>query len=93
MRTRLRFAEKVRAAIGAEATMHPVSAVRHALIVAGLSDHRQFRRREANRYGGVADSKILADTAPAKASYDGLRGYLKSDGPAEASSGDHRVLV
>jgi hypothetical protein len=69
--------------------MHPISAVGDALEVAGLADNRYSRRREANRYSGVAGGNKLADTAPAKACRDWSSLYLETDSAAKASTGDH----
>lgn len=64
MGPRLRLAEQRRPARGAEASMHPVAAVREARIIPRLSAHRERLGAETRVYRAAAGADILAVPAP-----------------------------
>ena len=86
MRTSLRLAEERRPARRAESPMHLVAAVRDTQVIAGLTRHRERRRKEAGVDCSVASTDVLALPTPAHARDNRGRRAFPANRATEASA-------
>src|SRR6185437_4586814 len=88
MGPRLRFAEQVRTAGGAETAVHDIAAFGNAAIVTQLAFDRKRFRPEAGVYSATARADVLTDATPADTSRDGRGRAAVAHGAAKATTGD-----